>query len=148
MNLTSFFETYERNSNGEDAVAVVSQFADPFLSAGPDGAVLVSGAHFALALQRRKRWFEDAGCKASSLVGKAEKPLDARYTLVTTRWRIECAPYGARAFDLEVDSTFLVDTGGEEPKILLYLAHQDLGKELNNRRAMGQCDGPGADGSS
>lgn len=135
FDLTSFFETYERNSNGEDVNAVVSQFADPFLSAGPDGAVSVSAAHFALALQRRKRWFDDAGCKSSRLVGKDERPLDARYTLVTTRWRVECAPYGVSSFDLEADSTFLVDTGGEKPKIVLYLAHQDLGKELANRRS-------------
>jgi hypothetical protein len=32
-----------------------------------------------------------------------------------------------------VDSTFLVDTGGEEFKIAMYMAHQDIMKVMRER---------------
>lgn len=126
MDLTTFFRSFERFSNSDDPTSGIAQFADPFLYAGPEASRVVPVAHFALALQKRKQWCHQAGCKSTSLVSKEETPLDARYTLVATRWRIELDRGGGSAKGIEVGSTFLVDTAGAEPKILMYIAHQDL----------------------
>jgi len=53
-----FFEVYSRASNEGNISPLLSYFADPFLSAGPQGAQCVSAAEFAVVLPNRKQLFD------------------------------------------------------------------------------------------
>jgi hypothetical protein len=107
-----------------------------FLAAGPDGSMLVRARDFRLALRKRKEIFTTAGCKRTTLLWSRATALDKRYSLIDTAWQMDFAPGGGAATEIRVSSTFLVDMKGEEPKILVYLAHQDVLRILEDRELL------------
>jgi hypothetical protein len=128
-----FFQLFAQQSSNNDFCSQASLFADSFLSASPQGTLCVRGSDFASTLPKRKQLFERLGCRPATLVSLQETPLDARYVLAKTSWRLEFACGEADTKEVFVDSTFLVDTGEKAFKIVLYLTHQDIMQVLRDR---------------
>jgi hypothetical protein len=128
-----FFRTFESNASSHDATAQVSQFADVFMAASPTGAQAVSASDFALAVPKRKQLFDKLGCQATTLVSLREQRLDARYVMACTQWKMTFARPDSAAQDVIVESVFIVDTGGNDAKIVFYLANQDIMQVLKDR---------------
>jgi hypothetical protein len=133
--METFFRDQERNSNSGSIGPLISQFADVFMVAGPQGAQVVQADAFALALPKRKKLFDDMGCQSSELVSLRETSLNGGYMMVETRWRMTFASEGQSPEEIQADSTFIVYTGGEEPKIVMYLPLSDALATLADRRA-------------
>lgn len=131
--VSRYFQQYAQQSREDNILALVSHFSDQFVSANPQGAQCVRAADFASALPKRKQLFDRLGCQPATLVSLQETPLDVRYVLAKTTWRLVFARGEAGAEEVLVDSTFLVDTGEKEFKIVLYLAHQDIMQMLRER---------------
>jgi hypothetical protein len=73
-------------------------------------------------------------CLPAVLENLHETQLDARYFLAKTTWRLDFAPTNSSEVEhILVDSTFLVDTGRPEFKIVMYMAHQDIMQVLRDR---------------
>ena len=126
-----FFHLYATETANDNIPAIVAHFSDPFLAAGPSGAQSVRVADFAAALPKKKALFSRLESQPSQLIALHETPLDSRYVLVSTTWRMTFLGDRPSAQQLDVDSTFLVDTVEPQTdpadfKILLYLTHQDL----------------------
>ena len=83
-----FFHTFESNTMRDNVDAVVSQFADVFMAANPQGAQAVRAADFALALPKKKQLFDRLGCRSTELVSLTEQRLDTRYVMATTQWKM------------------------------------------------------------
>ncbi len=133
-----FFRNYESNASSDDIDAVISQFADVFMAASPQGAQAVRSADFALALPKRKQLFDSLGCRLTELVTLREQRLDARYVMAGTQWKMTFARPQSRTQEVVVDSVFIVDTGGEAAaadaaRIVFYLAKQDIMQVLKDR---------------
>jgi hypothetical protein len=129
-----FFQLYAQKSSEDDIPALVSQFADPFVSADPHGTRCVHVDEFAAALPKRKVLFDRLGCEPAVLVSLHETRLDARYVLAKTTWRFEFERANpGKTEEVLADSTFLIDTGQEDFKIALYMAHQDIMQVLRDR---------------
>lgn len=122
QSLEMFLRTLE---HAGDISKAVSCFADTFLAAGPDGVTVVKTADFALALPRRKKMFEEMGCRSATLDSVIETKLDARYTMAQTKWRMTFVRGEAQPVHFLVGSSYIIDTH-DEWKILLYLSHQDI----------------------
>ena len=122
--LEGFFRAFERSSDAGDFPALVSQFSDPFMVAGPGGAQCVRAADFAVALPKRKQFFDQLGCRATTLIALDETPVDSRYVLAKTRWQMTFQQ-GDQTKDAMADSAFLVDTAAEPFRIVFYLPNQD-----------------------
>jgi hypothetical protein len=131
--LERFFRAFETNASSNDIPTQVAQFADVFMAASPQGTQVVRLSDFAVALPRRKQLFDRLGCRSTALVSLEERPLDARYVMASTRWRMTFARNEETAEDVLVDSIYIVDTGGEAFKIVFYLANQDLMQILKQR---------------
>jgi hypothetical protein len=127
-----FFQTYQLHNSSGDIPEIVSHFADTFLAAGPQGAKCVRATDFALALPKRKQLFESLGSQSTALVSLQETQIDPRYVLAKTSWQINFTRHG-NTQNIVVDSTFLIDTGVDDFKILLYLPHQDIMQILKDR---------------
>ncbi|HVZ84006.1 MAG TPA: hypothetical protein VG893_10065 [Terracidiphilus sp.] len=131
MSLKEFFSAYMQYTNNNDIAATVACFADTFLVAGPNGAQAVRSADFALALPKRKQLFESLGSRGATLATLDETPLDTRYTLTRTRWRMD---FPAQSF--EVGALHLIDIAGDSPKIVAYLTPEDIFTVLRSRGLM------------
>ena len=130
-----FIQTFARNTAEGKGAELIAQFADSFLYAGPAGSQLVRACDFALALPKRKQIFEQFGYRSTGLADVRETMLDDRYALVHSRWRFTFAPAQGMAYTLDTESSFLVDTGAEPFRILVYVAHQDILEILQKRTA-------------
>ena len=121
-----FFLSFERNNACDDLSTILAQFADPFMAAGPQGTQAVRAGDFALALPKRKQFFAGLGHRSTALVSLEQTPLDARYVLAKTRWRMTFIRNQDQPQELLVDSTYILDTGSEAARIVFYLAHKDI----------------------
>ncbi len=124
--IETFFREFEQRSDRGDIPALLPQFADTFMAAGPQGAQCIRAADFALALPKRKQFFDSLGCRSTALVSLDYNRLDARYVLAKTRWRMTFAHEDGEQKEVLADSAYIVDTGTETFKIVFYLAHQDI----------------------
>jgi hypothetical protein len=135
MSVEAFFRRFELNNNKSDFSAAVSQFADTFMAAGPQGAQCVKASDFALALPKRKQLFKSFGCQSMQLVSVDTHLLGDRYSMAHTRWKMNFANSDLSTEEMFVESTFIVDTTEAEFRIVLYLAHQDVMTMLKERGA-------------
>jgi hypothetical protein len=131
--LDDFMATYERNAVDSTPSAVLLQFAENFLAAGPAGPVLVPAAAFAQHLPARKQSFDKAGLQSSKLTSRRDLRLGDRYVLVDTDWQMDFAPADMPHATLTAKSSFLVDMGQAKPKILAYISHQDIFQLMQER---------------
>lgn len=122
--ITRFFREFERHSDLGDVSSLVPLFAETFVVAGPQGAQCIRASDFALALPKRIELFDRLGCRSTSLVSLDEQQLDPKFTLTRTRWRMTFLQNGEEK-EVLAESTFIVDTGADEFKIVFYLAHLD-----------------------
>lgn len=127
-----FLRNYERLNAGNDLAATATLFADTFMAAGPQGVQCVRAEDFGRALPKRKQLFQSFGCASTSLVSFSETRLDERFAMAVTRWRMTFRREGHPDREALADSLYLFDMGGDEPKIVLYLAHQDYMKMLRD----------------
>jgi hypothetical protein len=133
--LESFFQDFEHNSNLSETSAVISQFAETFLVAGPQGAQMVPAPAFALALPRRRKQFAEMGCQSTELISLRETELGNHYVMAETEWQMTFVRGEKSPEEIRVASTFIVYTGDEQPKIVFYLAKDDVIALLKNREA-------------
>lgn len=128
-----FLDTYARHTATRNIPALVSQFADTFLVAGPGGAQCVRSADFARALPRRAELFASLGCQPAELISVEESPLDTRYALVRTIWRFTFTRPENDPETIDSESIFLIDTGSDPFRILVYLTPRDIMDTLRQR---------------
>ena len=131
--IARFFRTFEANASSNNIEAQVSQFADVFMAANPQGAQVVRAADFALALPKKKQFFDQLGCRSTILISLREQRLDARYVMASTQWKLTFNLTENRTEDVVVESAYILDTGGDAPQIVFYLANQDLMQMLKDR---------------
>jgi hypothetical protein len=131
--MEAFFQDFEHNSNQSDTTAVISQFAETFLVAGPQGAQVVPANAFALALPGRKKRFDEMGCRSTCLISLRETTLGNHYVMAETEWQMTFVRGEKSPEEIRVASTFIVYTGHEQPKIVFYLPQHDVMALLKSR---------------
>ncbi len=131
--IETFFQDFEHNSNLSKTGAVISQFAEMFLFAGPQGAQVVPANAFALALPRRKKQFKGMGCRSTDLISLRETTLGNHYVMAETEWQMTFAQGEKSPEEVRVASTFIVYTGDKQPKIVFYLPQHDVMALLRDR---------------
>lgn len=135
--IEQFFRIFQSNASSNDTAAQVSQFADVFMSASPQGTQAVRVSDFALALPKKKQFFDKLGCQSTVLTSLSQTRLDGRYVMASTRWRLTFAPDHRGTQEVTADSVYIVDTGTDPFKIVFYLANQDLMQTLRERGIAG-----------
>lgn len=128
-----FIESYAHHSATRNIPALVSQFAETFLAAGPGGAQCVRAADFARALPRRIELFDSLGCQSTELIETHESQLDARYALVNTTWRFTFRGAEGAIETVDSESIFVIDRESDPFQILLYLNPRDIMETLRER---------------
>ena len=131
--IEQFFQTFELNRRTGNIPAMVEQYADVFLVAGPQGAQCIRGEEFALALPKRKRLFDSLGCQFTDFVSLVETPLNDRFVLARTQWKMTFTRNPGNEKYLLVDSIFIIDTAADGFKIIFYLPLQDIMQLLKDQ---------------
>ena len=128
-----FFHQLERETAEGNFAALANRFAEQFMAASPSGAKVAPRSVFIESMPQRKEVFEKLGAKPARLVSLETSVLDARYALAKGRWLLEFAREGQPPQQVLADSTYIVDTGTEPFRIILYMTSQELPKVLVER---------------
>ncbi len=130
-----FFEEYERYANSDDASGIVSQFAEPFMTADASGCRVVSRAELAAGIAKRKQVFDGAGKRSTSLVSLETRELSEQYVLAETEWRVHFER--EKTEEISLRSSFVVHRSDDGSKIVFYLMHQNPMSVLKERGLSG-----------
>lgn len=121
--IQKLFEAYEKAFRALDIEKNAEMFADTFISAGPRGAIAQSKAEFLQLAKQASEFYKSVGQEDAKLIWANETPISEQYSLVTVHWGAKFQKTGERW--IEFDVSYLVQKTTPEPKILLFIAHQD-----------------------
>ena len=124
-----FIKDYARHSAARDFAAIVAQFAETFLVAGPAGAQCIRAADFARILPKRAELFATLGCQSSELLDVQESWLGSRYAHLRTTWRFTFRR-AETTETVDSESLFLIDTGSDPYRIVAYVTPRDITETL------------------
>ena len=120
-----FLRSMSAQDCATETTASPSPFADLFMAVNPQGVQCVRAADLALALPKRMQLFKSHGHRSTTLLSVQETGLDASHVLAKTRWRLSFDRTAGDPVEIDVDSTFILETSAESMKILFYLNSQD-----------------------
>src|SRR5262245_47427941 len=131
--LRAFFERFQSLNAVADVERLATMYAGSVMIAGPRGTQVVSSADLQRAIPKRRQLLESVGYQDTALVGLEETTLTDRYALVRAQFRWDFQAANGEAAAVTLPSTFIVDRGGESPRIVLYMSEQDVVSVLRDR---------------
>ena len=130
QSLTDLFTEYEKAFSTFHNEAVAKFYADEFMAAGPSGtAVFKNDEAFYKGLEQSGEGYRQMGMHSAQVLGLNETPFGSDYTMVTVHYGAKFHKTGDRL--IEFDLSYLVSKVGSEPKIVLFISHQDEQKTLH-----------------
>jgi hypothetical protein len=124
------FAEYEKAFAALDLNRTAEFFADSFISAGPNGTITQSKTEFLKEAQKAADFYRSVGQESAKILSLAEAPISEQYSMVKVHWGVTFQKTGDRL--IEFDVSYLVQNTGEEPKIILFIAHQDEQKAMRD----------------
>ena len=126
--IKKLFAEYEKAFAHLDIERSAGFFADTFISAGPAGAIAQSKAEFLKMASQAAAFYRSVGQNSAKILGSEEVPISNEYSMVRIHWGATSRKTGDRL--IEFDVTYFVQKIGPEPKIIMFIAHQDEKKAM------------------
>ncbi len=123
-----FFSEYESSFSELDLEKQAGMFADTFISAGPKGAIAESKDQFLEMAEKAVEFYGTVGQEYVKILSLSETPISNEYSMVKVHWGAKFQKTGDKL--IEFDVSYLLQKIGEELKIILFIAHQDEQKAM------------------
>ena len=124
------FSEYEKAFSALDLQRSAEFFAESFISAGPNGTITQSKAEFLKEAHKAVDFYRSVGQKSAKILTLDEQPITEQYSLVKVHWSVTFQKTADKL--IEFDVSYLVQKVGKEPKIILFIAHQDEQKAMQD----------------
>jgi hypothetical protein len=128
------FAEYEKAFDALDLSKSAGFFADTFISAGPRGIIAQSKAEFLRLAHQAADFYKRVGQTSARILSMDETPISNEYSMVKVHWGVTFRKTGDKM--IEFDVTYFVQKTGSEPKIIMFIAHQDEQKAMQERGLM------------
>jgi len=129
------FVEYEKAFNALDVEKQVPFFAEHFISAGPKGSIAQGRDEFAKMAIKAAEFYRSVGQTSAKILSMDEIPISNEYSMVKVRWGVTFRKTGNRL--IEFDVTYFIQKTGPEPKIIMFIAHQDEEKAMKELGLLG-----------
>lgn len=130
------FAEYEKAFAALDISRTAGFFADTFISAGPRGAIAHSKAEFLKLAHQAADFYRSVGQTSARMLSSDETTISNEYSMVKVHWGVTFKKTGDRL--IEFDVTYFVQKTGNEPKIIMFIAHQDEQKAMEELGLMAE----------
>src|SRR5215813_13714442 len=124
--LRAFFERFQSLNAASDVERLATMYAGSVMIAGPQGSQVVSSTDLQRAIPKRRQLLESVGYQDTALVGFEETALTDRYALVRAQFRWHFQAANGEPVAVTLPSTYIVDLGGDSPRIVVYMNEQDV----------------------
>ena len=122
------FDEYEKAFSALDIEKSAQFFADSFISAGPKGTIANSKAELLKSASKASEFYRSVGQKTAKILTLDEAEITEMYSMVKVHWGVTFEKTGDKL--IEFDVSYIIQKTGEEPKIILFIAHQDEQKTM------------------
>ena len=126
--IRKLFEEYEKAFAELDVEKQAKFFADTFISAGPRGAIAQSKDEFLKLAGQAAEFYKKIGQTSARILSAEDTAISNDYSMVKTHWGVKFRKTGDKM--IEFDVTYFVQKTGPEPKIIMFIAHQDEQKAM------------------
>ena len=121
--IKKLFAEYERAFNALDVEKQVPFFAEHFISAGPRGSIAHGRDEFAKMASKAAQFYRSVGQTSARILSMDETAISGEYSMVKVHWGVTFEKTGKRL--IEFDVTYFIQKTGPEPKIIMFIAHQN-----------------------
>jgi len=139
--IKGLFAEYEKAFAALDLGKSAGFFADTFISAGPRGAIAQSKVEFIRLAHQAAEFYKTVGQTSARILSLQETAISNEYSLVKVHWVATFRKTGTRM--IEFDVSYLVQKIGPEPKINLFIAHEDEKQAMKELGLLQGTDLPG-----
>ena len=122
------FTAYESAFAALEVRKQVELFADTFISAGPRGSIASGKAEFLKLADQAAGYYRSVGQTSARILSLEETPITSEYSMVKVHWGVTIRKTGDRL--IEFDVTYFMQKTGPEPRIIMFIAHQDEQKAM------------------
>jgi hypothetical protein len=130
--LEKLFSTYEKAFDKLDMKSIAQYYPDTFISAGPKGAMVQNKKGFESWAEQASEMYRSIGQNSGRIISKKITPISNEYCIVTVQWGATYEKTGDEV--IEFDVSYIVQDTDSEPKIILFITHQD---EAETMRKLG-----------
>jgi len=121
--LDTLFKEYETAFDKLDVKTISGYCADSFISAGPKGSITQSPKDYEKKAEQVNKFYKSVGRNSARIISKRVMPICNEYSMVVVRWGITFNKTGNKL--IEFDISYIVQETGSEPKIILFISHED-----------------------
>jgi hypothetical protein len=121
--LEKLFSDYEKAADKLDLKSITKNYPDTFISAGPKGTIAQNKAEFNSKAEQAAEMYRSIGQTSMKIISKKITPISNEYTMVTVHWGATFKKTGDEV--TEFDVSYIVQDIGDDPKIILFITHQD-----------------------
>ena len=121
--IKKLFEEYEKAFNALEVEKQVPLFAEHFISAGPQGSIALGRDEFARMASKAAQFYRSVGQTSAKILRIDESAISNEYSMVKVRWGATFEKTGNKMSEFDV--TYFIQKTGPEPKIIMFIAHQD-----------------------
>ena len=117
------FKEYEQAFNALDVEKQVPLFAEHFISAGPRGSIAQSRDEFAKMALQAAEYYRSVGQTSAKILSIDETSISKEYSMDKVHWGVTFEKTGDQL--VEFDVTYFIQNPDKDPKIIMFIAHQD-----------------------
>ena len=133
--IKKLFAEYEKAFNALDIEKQVPFFAEHFISAGPRGSIAQGRDEFTKMAGEAAKFYRSVGQTSAKIVSMKETAISSEYSMVKVHWGVTFEKTGNKL--IEFDVTYFIQKTGPEPKIIMFVAHQDEERALKELGLLG-----------
>jgi hypothetical protein len=133
--IKKLFAEYEKAFNALDVEKQVQFFAEHFISAGPRGSIALGRDEFAKMASKAAEFYRNVGQSSAKILSMDEASISNEYSMVKVHWGVKFKKTGNKL--IEFDVTYFIQKSGHEPKIIMFIAHQDEEKSMKELGLLG-----------
>jgi hypothetical protein len=120
--IKALFEDYGKSFSALALHKTAGLYAENFIAAGPKGVISQSRKEFDANAEKAAEYYRKAGQKSAEIKSMKETWFGDSYAMVTIHW---AAHFEKLDKPYEFDVSYLVDLTGKDPKIILFISHED-----------------------
>ncbi len=133
--IKKLFAEYEKAFNALEVEKQVPFFAEHFISAGPRGSIALGREEFARMASKAAEFYRSVGQTSARILLMDETAISGEYSMVKVHWGVTFEKTGDRL--IEFDVTYFIQKISHEPKIIMFIAHQDEETAMQELGLMG-----------
>ena len=129
------FVEYEKAFNALEVEKQVPLFAEHFISAGPRGSIALGRDEFARMASKAAQFYKSVGQTSAKILMLDETAISREYSMVKVQWGVTFVKTGNKM--IKFDVTYFIQKTDPEPKIIMFIAHQDEERAMKELGLLG-----------